>query len=145
MNEQRLRGLMGLCVRAGQGVFGEDSCLKTLRSGQAGILLLDSGISENADAKYSQICRREGIPFCRIPEGMILDAAGKPGMAMAVRKGGFAEQIASCIDGESPEGVEPEKQRKARQRRTLSEEPSGERARTQGKDTASAAGVREKE
>ena len=34
MDEKRLRGLMGLCVRAGQGIFGEDSCLKALRSGR---------------------------------------------------------------------------------------------------------------
>ena len=26
MDERRMKGLMGLCVRAGQAVFGEDAC-----------------------------------------------------------------------------------------------------------------------
>ena len=51
MDEKRLRGLMGLCVRAGQGVFGEDGVdggelhlLQLLFFGECGIdLLLDVG------------------------------------------------------------------------------------------------------
>ena len=43
MDEKRLRGLMGLCVRAGQAVFGEDGCRKAISTGECGILLTDSG------------------------------------------------------------------------------------------------------
>ena len=48
MNEQRLKGLMGLCVRAGQAVFGEDGCRKSVAGGQCGILLMDGGISDSS-------------------------------------------------------------------------------------------------
>ena len=41
--ENKLRGLMGLCVRARQAVFGEDGCMKTIRAGNCGVLLLASG------------------------------------------------------------------------------------------------------
>ena len=45
MDEHKLRGLMGLCARARQAVFGEDGCLKTIRAGNCGVLLLDRGAS----------------------------------------------------------------------------------------------------
>ena len=41
MNETKLKGLMGLCVRAGQAVFGEDSCMKAVREGKTALLLTD--------------------------------------------------------------------------------------------------------
>ena len=39
MDNARLRGLIGLTVRARQAVFGEDGCLKTIRAGNCGVLL----------------------------------------------------------------------------------------------------------
>ena len=103
MNETKMRGLMGLCVRAGQGIFGEDSCLKALRSGQIGLLLLDGSISPTAGEKYASLCRREEIPCQRLPEGLMAQATGKPGKAMAVRKGSFTEQMLQCLESDRAE------------------------------------------
>ncbi len=96
MNTQRLRGLMGLCVRARQAVFGEDGCMKSLRSGECGLLLLDGGISPAAEEKYRSVCRHQGVVLIRLPENLLEEATGRPGRAMAVRKGSFAEQMISC-------------------------------------------------
>ncbi len=96
MNTQRLRGLMGLCVRARQAVFGEDGCMKSLRSGECGLLLLDGGISPAAEEKYRNTCLHQGVPLIRLPENLLEEATGRPGRAMAVRKGSFAEQMISC-------------------------------------------------
>ena len=60
MNEQRLRGLMGLCLRAGQGIFGEDSCLKALRKGQAALMLMDGSISADAAEKVKSVSQLAG-------------------------------------------------------------------------------------
>ena len=97
MNEQRLRGLMGLCLRAGQGIFGEDSCLKALRNGQAALLLMDEGISPGSAEKFERLCAREEIPLRRLPEGFLGEATGKPGRVMAVRPGGFAGSMTQCF------------------------------------------------
>ena len=97
MNEAKLRGLMGLCVRAGQAVFGEDGCTKSLRGGQCGALLLDGEASEATREKYQALCERNAVPFIRLPEGMLEMATGRPGVAMAVRKGNLAEQILGCL------------------------------------------------
>ena len=98
MNEKRLKGLMGLCVRAGQGTFGEESCLKALRSGQAALMLIDESISKRAAEKAENLCARQNIPAYRLPEGMLAEATGKPGKTMTVRAGNFVQQIISCLE-----------------------------------------------
>ena len=96
MNEQqvaRLRGLMGLCVRARQAVFGEDGCMKTIRAGNCGVLLLDSGASAATQEKYRGVCKNASTPIELLPPGLLHEATGKPGVAMAVLKGGLAGQM----------------------------------------------------
>ena len=93
MDEKRLRGLMGLCVRAGQAVFGEDGCRKAISTGECGILLADGGMSGNTRKRYESMCLRAEIPMAELPEGLLEEATGRPGAAMAVKKGPFAEQI----------------------------------------------------
>ncbi|MGN0794906.1 MAG: L7Ae/L30e/S12e/Gadd45 family ribosomal protein [Aristaeellaceae bacterium] len=102
MNEQqlnRLRGLMGLCVRARQAVFGEDGCMKTIRAGNCGVLLLDEGASQATQEKYAGVCRHADTPIERLPEGLLHAATGKPGVAMAVLKGGLANQMRQQLSG----------------------------------------------
>ena len=90
--ENKLRGLMGLCVRARQAVFGEDGCMKTIRGGNCGVLLLDSGASKATQDKYKGVCANANTPLLELPEGLLHEATGKPGVAMAILKGGFANQ-----------------------------------------------------
>ena len=91
--ENKLRGLMGLCVRARQAVFGEDGCMKTIRGGNCGVLLLDSGASQATRDKYRGVCLNANTPMMELPAGLLHEATGKPGVAMAILKGGFANQV----------------------------------------------------
>ena len=91
--ENKLRGLMGLCVRARQAVFGEDGCMKTIRGGNCGVLLLDSGASKATRDKYRGVCENANTPLVELPEGLLYEATGKPGVAMAILQGGFAKQV----------------------------------------------------
>ena len=95
MTAGRIKGLLGLCVRAGQAVFGADAIQKSIREGSCAALLLDGGISPNSEAKYRGLCGRTGVPIIRLPEGLLEEATGKPGAAMAVRRGSFSEAILS--------------------------------------------------
>ncbi len=98
MDENKLRGQMGLCLRAGQAAFGEDACLKALRTGEAGLLILDGDISENAWDRYETAGKRETIPVYRIRPGLLWESTGKPGKAMAVKKGGFVEPMLRSLE-----------------------------------------------
>ena len=97
MDEKRMKGLMGLCVRAGQAVFGEEGCRRSITGGQCGILLTDSGISQNSRKRYEELCERTGTPMAMLPEGLLGEATGKPGAAMAVKQGSFSEQMIRCL------------------------------------------------
>ena len=96
--ENKLRGLMGLCLRARQAVFGEDGCMKTIRGGNCGVLLLDSGASEATRDKYRGVCSNAGTLLVELPEGLLHEATGKPGVAMAILKGGFAGQVIQMMN-----------------------------------------------
>ena len=96
--ENKLRGLMGLCVRARQAVFGEDGCMKTIRAGNCGVLLLDSGASKATQDKYRGVCENAKTPLLELPEGLLHEATGKPGVAMAILQGGFAKQAIQLMN-----------------------------------------------
>ena len=96
--ENKLRGLMGLCVRARQAVFGEDGCMKTIRGGNCGVLLLDSGASQAPRDKYRGVCANASTPIVELPEGLLHEATGKPGVAMAILQGGFAKQVIQTMN-----------------------------------------------
>lgn len=93
MDEVKLRGLMGLCARARQATFGEDGCMKAIRSGQCGVVLLDGSASESTTQKYRSACSHYGVMLGEIPPNLLCEATGRPGVAMAVASGGLAEQI----------------------------------------------------
>ena len=97
MDERRMKGLMGLCVRAGQAVFGEDGCRRSITGGQCGILLLDGGISENSRKRYEDLCAYTETRMAVLPEGLLEEATGKPGAAMAVKEGSFSELMIRCL------------------------------------------------
>ncbi len=101
MDERRLKGLMGLCVRARQAVFGEDACRKAITTGQCGILLADGDMSPNTRKRYEDACSRVNAEMRMLPAGLLAEATGKPGAAMAVLKGSFAEQISRCMKQDS--------------------------------------------
>ena len=96
--ENKLRGLMGLCVRARQAVFGEDGCMKTIRGGNCGVLLLDSGASKATQDKYRGVCANASTPIVELPAGLLHEATAKPGVAMAILKGGFANQVTQMMN-----------------------------------------------
>lgn len=93
MHEEKLKGLMGLTVRARQAVFGEEGCLKSIRSGSCGLLLVDSSASAATTKKYRDACTNAGVAMRILPEGMLQEATSRPGMAMAVNRGGLAQQM----------------------------------------------------
>ena len=103
MDEQRVRGYMGLSVRAGMAVFGEDGCMKSVRRGKCAALLLDAGASENTLSRYRKTCEHAGVPYFILPEGLLWRATGRPGMAMALKPGGLAEQLIGLLSGQDRE------------------------------------------
>ncbi len=98
MDEARALSLLGLAMRAGQVVSGEDTVTASVRSGRAGLVLLDSGASENARDKYQTMCRYRGVSLMEVGCDTLGRAIGKPNrMVAAVLKGPFSEKVAALL------------------------------------------------
>ena len=106
MDEAKVRGLMGLTVRAHHASFGEEGCLKAVRSGQCGLLLVDASLSAAVMEKYRLACGRSGTPLRVLPPGLLGEATGRPGKAMAIQPGGLAGELAKhCTTDDQPQGA----------------------------------------
>ena len=91
-------GTIGLLVKSGQAVFGEDGCVALIRSGQAGLILVDEEASENAKKRYQDSCRFYHTPLAMAPAGMIARASGRSGrMAMGIKPGGLANKLMELL------------------------------------------------
>ena len=97
LDEKRLKGLLGICVRSGQAVFGEDNCRKADVKGICGLVLVDSGVSVNTRKRYETLCRGAETKLVFLPERLLEAATGKEYMAMAIRKGLLLDQVLICI------------------------------------------------
>lgn len=91
---EKMAGWIGLAVRAGQTVTGEEGCVGAIRSKKAVIALLDEGASPNARKRFEDACSHHRVPLVMLPEGLLGRAVGKPGrMALALMAGGLADKV----------------------------------------------------
>ena len=97
MNETRVRGMLGFAVKAGQVSFGEEACRILIRGGKCGVMLLDGDAGASTRKKAEAMCRAEEVPLMILPAGLMAEATGRGNIAAAVKKGPFAEQLASCL------------------------------------------------
>ena len=97
MNEQRVKGMLGLAVRAREACFGDDACRKLIESGKCGIVLMDEETGPNTRKKYGELCGRVGITLAILPRGLMEEATGRTNRVAALRKGAFAEQMTACL------------------------------------------------
>ena len=98
MNEQKLAGMLGLTVRAGQVSAGIDACRILIRSGNCGVLLIDGETRDNTRKKAEDLCRQTGTPVAVLPPGAVERATGKDNRVLAIRKSSFADQILKIAD-----------------------------------------------
>ena len=97
MNEKKLTGMMGLALRARQAVTGTDACRMMIEAGKCGILLMDENTGQNTRKRFENLCERTQTRIAVIPSGLMESATGYQGVLMAMRKGSFADQTASCL------------------------------------------------
>lgn len=53
--------MLGLCMRAGGCVYGAAQCEKALKSGRAGLIILDAQVSENTRKHFTDMCAYRNI------------------------------------------------------------------------------------
>ncbi|MGI6688250.1 MAG: ribosomal L7Ae/L30e/S12e/Gadd45 family protein [Christensenellales bacterium] len=100
MDERQLKGSLGLAYKAGQLIPGADKALMALREGKAALMLLDQGTAVNTRKKLADGCAYRGVTLLELPEGLLGQAIGRPGVnAAAMTAGGMAGKIQQTITG----------------------------------------------
>ncbi|MBW5444531.1 50S ribosomal protein L7ae [Cohnella sp. CFH 77786] len=96
MTTNKALSRLGLAMRAGKLVSGEETVLKAVRAGEAKLVVLAKDASDNTGKKLADKCGSYNVPlvvgFTRFELG---GAVGKPERVMfAVTDQGFADMIA---------------------------------------------------
>jgi ribosomal protein L7Ae-like RNA K-turn-binding protein len=94
MND-RLLNMLGLAMRAGGVVTGDEACMARVRSGKALLTLVAQDAGPNTKKKYRDKCRSYNVPLIEVGSKAELGRAlGKIERAVAVIVNkGFAERI----------------------------------------------------
>lgn len=86
---------LGLCMRAGKLVTGDEGVLKEVRSGEAKLVILAEDASDNTRKKFQDKCQYYGVPLMELGSRSELgDAIGKAErVILAVTDAGFAKML----------------------------------------------------
>ena len=101
---EKAMSLLGLCMRAGRLVSGEEPCVKAIRAGGARLVVIDGGASANAKKALTDACAYRSVPLLETEPGRLGAAVGKRNrMAVAVTDAGFAEAICRACAADTNE------------------------------------------
>lgn len=98
MNRQPLSGL-GLAMRAGKLVTGDEIVTKAIRSGEAKLVIVAKDASDNTQKKFRDKCGTYKIPLMvGFDRERLGNSVGKPErVVMALIDQGFADMIRKAI------------------------------------------------
>lgn len=95
----KIHSTLGLAMRAGKIVSGDDTVMRAVRSGDARLVILAADAADNAKKKYMDKCSHYRIPLVEYGSRFDLGSAiGKVDrVVLAVTDAGFANSIAKGL------------------------------------------------
>lgn len=91
---------LGLCMRAGKLVSGDESVMKSIRSGAAKLVIVAEDASDNTLKKFTDKCRYYDVPIVQC--GTRYDIGRSIGkehrVIVAVTEQGFAQMIQGALE-----------------------------------------------
>ncbi len=101
MIENQVINFLGLCMRAGRIISGQEACVDLARQEQAAIVLMDAGASENTRKRLTDACHSHNTPLYELSEGSLGHAIGKKGrMVIALKADGMAQKLLTLLKDE---------------------------------------------
>jgi ribosomal protein L7Ae-like RNA K-turn-binding protein len=96
MTMNKLLSTLGMAMRAGKIITGDDTVMKAVRSGEAKLVVLATDAAPNAQKKYRDKCSYYQIPLVEYGSRFEIGSAiGKVDrVVLAVTDAGFAQRIA---------------------------------------------------
>ena len=92
MSNTAFLNMLGLCMRAGKLVRGEDACKQAIRAGKAYLTVIDASASANAKKSLGDSCATYHVPL--LEAEMLGGAIGRGShKAAVVTDAGFAKAL----------------------------------------------------
>jgi len=95
----KVYSFMGLAMKAGKLVSGEEGCEKTIRSEKAFLVITADDASENTIKKFQNACEYRKVPFFRFGSkeaiGRLLGKEIRS--VIAITDSGFAQKLTELI------------------------------------------------
>ena len=99
--ENRVIGFLGLCMRAGRIISGQEACVDLIRREEAALVLMDADASENTQKRIADACHSHHTPLWMLSKGSLGAAIGKRGrMVIALKEDGMAQNLLSFLQNE---------------------------------------------
>lgn len=112
MNEQKLRGAIGLCARARKLACGDFAVKRSIQMGMAYLVLIDERASQGTQKRLRYLCDVcEETPYYVIPQSVqAAHAAGRDScLLFAVEDENLAILVEKAVNAPSPIGEERDK------------------------------------
>ena len=99
--ENQVINFLGLCMRAGRIVSGQEACVDLARQEEAALVLIDAGASENTRKRITDACHSHNVPLYELSEDALGCAIGKKGrMVVALKADGMAQKLLTLLQNE---------------------------------------------
>ena len=96
--ENQVINFLGLCMRAGRVISGQEACVDLARQEEAALVLMDAAASENTRKRIADACHSHDVPLYEISEGELGRAIGKKGrMVVALKADGMAQKLLTLL------------------------------------------------
>ena len=106
MNEQGLRGALGLGRRAGQLFLGMDQVLEAMARFPGILVLMDEGLSAGTRKRLELACADQEVRLEVMPQGLLERAIDKKtSKIVAVRRGGFQDMVVKHLGSDDKQGA----------------------------------------
>ena len=100
MNKQKALNMLGLAMRAGKLITGEEMTLKEIRQQRAALVLVASDAGKNTQKKIKDKSSYYEIPLLdTFSADEISSAIGTPRMVVGILEAGFAKKVQELILG----------------------------------------------
>ena len=95
MMNDRLKGMIGLAVKAGKMLSGTFAVEGAIRRGKAKLVIIDGRASRNTLKQFQLVCERHGTNYIVLEDSGVLEIllSRDNRTVMAITDGGFASAI----------------------------------------------------
>jgi len=99
--ENRVISFLGLCMRAGRIISGQEACVDLIRQSEAALVLMDASASDNTRKRLTDACHSHNAALYEVSAGTLGASIGKKGrMVIALKADGMAQKLLTMLEGE---------------------------------------------